>query len=54
MYAKSILGLVASDYKASDPVSTSDERRTSELARHALAELGNSNNAALLGGAGFH
>jgi hypothetical protein len=53
VYAKSILGIVASDYKTSDPVSASDERRNSEFARHAQAELENSNNAALLGGAGF-
>jgi hypothetical protein len=53
VYAKAILGIVALDYKTSDPVSASDERRSSEFAEHALVELEHSNNAALLAGAGF-
>ncbi|MFN9457475.1 MAG: energy transducer TonB [Acidobacteriota bacterium] len=53
LYAKSILGIEATDYKTSDPVSTSDAIRNSDFARHALAELENSPNPALLGGAGF-
>ena len=53
VYAKAILGIEASDYRTSDPVLTSEERRNSEFARHALAELEGSNNAAMLGGAGF-
>ena len=53
VYATAILGIVASDYRTSDPVLTSEERRNSEFAKHALAELEGSNNAAMLGGAGF-
>jgi hypothetical protein len=53
VYAKAILGIVASDYRTSDPVLTSDERRNSDFVKHAIGELEASNNAAMLGGAGF-
>jgi len=53
VYAKAILGIVASDYKTSNPALASDEGRSSEFAQHALKELENSRNASLLGGAGF-
>jgi hypothetical protein len=53
VYAKAILGIVASDYRTSDPVLTSDEKRNSDFSRHALSELESSNSAAMLGGAGF-
>lgn len=53
VYAKAVLGIVASDYRTSDPVLTSEERRNSGFAKHALVELESSNNAAMLGGAGF-
>lgn len=53
VYAKAILGIVASDYRTSDPVLTSEDRRNSEFARHAREELEKSMNAAMLGGTGF-
>lgn len=53
VYAKAILGIVALDYRTGYPALTSDERRSSKVAHDALAELENSDDAALLGGAGF-
>lgn len=52
-YAKAILGIVATDYRTSDPALATEERRNSEFARHAREVLENSTNAAMLGGAAF-
>ena len=53
VYAKAILGIAASDYRTSDPVLTTDESRNSDFAKRALSILEASNNAEMLGGAGF-
>lgn len=53
IYAKAILGIVALDYASSDPTLTDENRRNSNFSRHALAELDATNNATILGGAGF-
>lgn len=53
IYANAILGVDATEYRTSEPASTSDEKRNSTFAKHALAELERSNNSVMLGGAGF-
>ena len=53
VYAKAILGIVASDYVSNEPILVDESRRNSPFAKHALIQLESSQNAAMLGGAAF-
>ncbi len=53
VYAKAILGIVASDYASSDPILANEDRRNSPFSLQARKQLEDSNDAAMLGGAGF-
>ncbi len=53
IYAKAVLGIDAMEYRTNEPASTSGEKRNSAFAKHALAQLEQSNNSVVLGGAGF-
>lgn len=53
VYAKAVLGIVASDYTSSDPALADEGRRNSPFAQQALKRLEASNDPLLLGGAAF-
>jgi len=53
VYAKAILGIVASDYISSDPILADESRRNAAFAKRALAQLESSQDARMLGGAAF-
>jgi len=53
LYALVQLGVVARDYRTSDSVAVDDTVRSSDFSRQTLAELRQSSDAKLIGGAGF-